>query len=78
MRREEVCLVAPSVDSPFTVAPRNHSAMPAKRGNGRKQITLDLTPAQIQWLDLQAAPLMSRSAFVRQLIAQAMERQDNS
>ena len=50
--------------------------MPTKRGKGRRQITLDLTPSQIQWLDSQAAELMSRSAFVRQLISKAMESDD--
>ncbi len=47
------------------------------RRSPRRTITLDLTPAQITWLDQQAAPLMSRSAFVRHLIAQAMERIGN-
>ena len=41
----------------------------------RRTITLDLTPEQIAWLDQQAAGLMSRSAFVRQLIAAAMQEQ---
>ncbi len=40
----------------------------------RRTITLDLPPEQIAWLDQQAGRLMSRSAFVRQLIAQAMQR----
>ncbi len=40
----------------------------------RRTITLDLPPDQIAWLDNQAGRLMSRSAFVRQLIAQAMQR----
>lgn len=40
----------------------------------RRTITLDLTPDQIAWLDQQAAGLMSRSAFVRQLIAAAMQQ----
>lgn len=39
----------------------------------RRTITLDLPPEQIIWLDQQAARLMSRSAFVRQLIAAAMQ-----
>lgn len=39
----------------------------------RRTITLDLTPEQIFWLDRQAAmALISRSGYVRQLIAQAM------
>ena len=41
----------------------------------RRTITLDLPPEQIAWLDRQAGQLMSRSAFVRQLIAQAMHQQ---
>jgi len=40
----------------------------------RRTITLDLTLEQIAWLDQQAAGLMSRSAFVRQLIAAAMQQ----
>ena len=41
----------------------------------RRTITLDLTPEQIFWLDRQAASaLISRSGFVRQLIAAAMQR----
>lgn len=39
----------------------------------RRTITLDLPLEQITWLDQQAGSLMSRSAFVRQLIAQAMQ-----
>jgi hypothetical protein len=39
----------------------------------RRTITLDLPPQQISWLDQQAfIALVSRSGFVRQLIAQAM------
>ena len=41
----------------------------------RRTITLDLPPEQIAWLDKQAGTLMSRSAFVRQLIAVAMQQQ---
>ena len=41
----------------------------------RRTITLDLPPEQIAWLDLQAGQLMSRSAYVRQLIATAMQQQ---
>jgi hypothetical protein len=41
----------------------------------RRTITLDLPPEQITWLDQQAAGLISRSAFVRQLIAAAMQQQ---
>jgi len=41
----------------------------------RRTITLDLPPEQIAWLDHQASAVMSRSAFVRQLIAQAMQQQ---
>lgn len=41
----------------------------------RRTITLDLPPEQIAWLDKQAGTLMSRSAFVRQLIAVAMHQQ---
>jgi Arc/MetJ-type ribon-helix-helix transcriptional regulator len=40
----------------------------------RRTITLDLPLEQITWLDQQAGRLMSRSAFVRQLIAKAMQR----
>ncbi len=40
----------------------------------RRTITLDLPPEQITWLDQQAAGLTSRSAFVRQLIATAMQQ----
>jgi hypothetical protein len=40
----------------------------------RRTITLDLPPAQIAWLDQQAGALLSRSAFVRQLINAAMEK----
>jgi hypothetical protein len=39
----------------------------------RRIITLDLPAEQITWLDQQAAGIMSRSAFVRQLIAAAMQ-----
>jgi Arc/MetJ-type ribon-helix-helix transcriptional regulator len=39
----------------------------------RRTITLDLPPAQIAWLDQQAGALLSRSAFVRQLIDKAMQ-----
>ena len=41
----------------------------------RRTITLDLPPDQILWLDHQAGQLMSRSAYVRQLIAEAMQQQ---
>lgn len=41
----------------------------------RRTITIDLPPEQITWLDKQAGQLMSRSAFVRHLIAQAMQQQ---
>lgn len=41
--------------------------------NQRRTITLDLPPEQIAWLDSQAGTLMSRSAFVRQLIASAIQ-----
>jgi len=41
----------------------------------RRTITIDLPPEQIAWLDQQANPVMSRSAFVRHLIAQAMQQQ---
>lgn len=42
----------------------------------RRTITLDLPPEQIAWLDQQAAmALISRSGYVRQLIAQAMQQQ---
>jgi len=41
----------------------------------RRTITLDLTTEQILWLDrLAAKALVSRSAFVRQLIAAAMQQ----
>jgi hypothetical protein len=41
----------------------------------RRTITLDLPPEQIAWLDQQAGLLLSRSAFVRQLIANAMQQE---
>jgi hypothetical protein len=41
----------------------------------RRTITLDLPPEQIAWLDRQAGQLMSRSAYVRQMIAAAMQQQ---
>ena len=44
----------------------------------RRNITLDLPAEQIAWLDQQAAGLMSRSAFVRQLIATAMQDKANT
>lgn len=44
----------------------------------RRIITVDLPSEQIAWLDQQAGQLMSRSAYVRQLIAQAMKRQAKS
>jgi hypothetical protein len=48
--------------------------MQSKR-HQRRTITLDLPPQQIIWLDRQAyASLISRSGFVRQLIAQAMQK----
>jgi hypothetical protein len=41
----------------------------------RRTITLDLPPEQVTWLDRQATQsLISRSGFVRQLIAQAMRQ----
>jgi hypothetical protein len=40
----------------------------------RRTITIDLPPEQIAWLDRQAGSLMSRSAFVRQLIARFMQQ----
>lgn len=40
----------------------------------RRTITIDLPDDQIRWLDQQAAGLISRSAFVRQLIATTMEQ----
>lgn len=40
----------------------------------RRTITLDLPRDQIAWLDRQAGQLMSRSAYVRQLIATAMQK----
>jgi len=48
--------------------------MPTQRQQ-RRTITLDLPPDQILWLDHQAGQLMSRSAYVRQLIAEAMQQQ---
>jgi len=40
----------------------------------RRTITLDLPLEQVSWLDRQAIQsLVSRSGFVRQLIAQAMQ-----
>ena len=44
----------------------------------RRTITLDLTPEQINWLDQQASPLMSRSAFVRQLLNKIIQDQANA
>jgi len=44
----------------------------------RRTITLDLPPDQIAWLDLKAGQLMSRSAYVRQMIAEAMQQQGQS
>jgi len=41
----------------------------------RRTITIDLPSEQITWLDQQAKTVMSRSAFVRQLIARAMQQQ---
>lgn len=41
----------------------------------RSTVTIDLPKEQIAWLDRQASTVMSRSAFVRQLIAQAMQQQ---
>jgi len=42
----------------------------------RRTITLDLPPEQVTWLDRQATKsLISRSGFVRQLIAQAMQKE---
>lgn len=41
----------------------------------RRTITIDLPSEQITWLDQQAKAVMSRSAFVRQLIARAMQQQ---
>lgn len=41
----------------------------------RRTITLDLPPEQIAWLDAKAGQLMSRSAFVRQLIAAAIQEE---
>jgi hypothetical protein len=41
----------------------------------RRTITIDLPSEQIAWLDRQANAVMSRSAFVRQLIARAMQQQ---
>lgn len=40
----------------------------------RRTITLDLPREQIAWLDKQAGTVMSRSAYVRQLIATAMQQ----
>lgn len=39
----------------------------------RRTITLDLPREQIAWLDKQAGAVMSRSAYIRQLIANAMQ-----
>jgi hypothetical protein len=41
----------------------------------RRTITIDLPTEQITWLDQQAGALLSRSAFVRQLIAAAMQQE---
>lgn len=40
----------------------------------RRTITIDLPTEQINWLDQQAKTVMSRSAYVRQLIAAAMQQ----
>jgi metal-responsive CopG/Arc/MetJ family transcriptional regulator len=40
----------------------------------RRTITIDLPQEQIDWLDRQANQIVSRSAFVRQLIASAMQK----
>lgn len=56
--------------------PSETPAQPMQRQRPqRRTITLDLPPEQIAWLDKQAGTLMSRSAFVRQLIAVAMQQQ---
>lgn len=44
----------------------------------RQVISLDLPPEQVEWLDRQAAGLMSRSAFARTLIARAMQAADEA
>ena len=44
--------------------------------NLRRTITIDLPPEQVKWLDKQAGALMSRSAFVRYLIAKAIQEFD--
>lgn len=41
----------------------------------RRTVTIDLPQEQIAWLDKQAGALMSRSAYVRQLIAKSMQEQ---
>ena len=44
----------------------------------RRTITLDLPPQQILWLDRQASlALVSRSGFVRQLLAAAMQEEQS-
>jgi hypothetical protein len=46
-----------------------------QKSAARRTITLDLPPEQIFWLDRQAAmALISRSGYVRQLIAGEMKK----
>ena len=56
--------------------PSDHPAQPMQSTRQqRRTITLDLPTDQIAWLDRQAGQLMSRSAYVRQMIAAAMQQQ---
>jgi hypothetical protein len=45
----------------------------ARSARQRQFITLDLPPEQVAWLDQQAGDIMSRSAFARLLIANAIK-----
>jgi len=49
--------------------------MPARATSPRTRhvITLDLPSEMVAWMDAQAHGIMSRSAFARALIAQAMQ-----
>jgi hypothetical protein len=58
----------------ITTAPMAAPQAQAQPERTRNVITLDLPPDQVQWLDDQAAGLMSRSAFARILIDRAMKQ----
>jgi hypothetical protein len=64
------------MQNPRYANPSDSTAQPMQHQRPqRRTITIDLPPDQISWLDRQAGQLMSRSAFVRQLIAEAMQQQ---